>query len=434
MSDTVIKIENLSKLYRLGLVSTGTISHDLNRLWAKIRGKEDPFLKVGETNDRSVKGSSDYAWALKDINLEIKRGDRVGIIGRNGAGKSTLLKILSKVTGPTTGQIKIKGRIASLLEVGTGFQPELTGRENIYMNGTILGMKRWEVTKKLDEIVNFAGCERYIDTPVKRYSSGMKVRLGFAVAAHLEPDILVVDEVLAVGDAEFQKKAIGKMQEVSEGYGRTILFVSHNMAAIRALCPNTYIMDEGRLSFSGSTERAIETYLASDINQNTIPLYRKDEDRNMKGQIICVKVTNFSNKISSMYRFDENIKIKVVFRTLDTLSNSKISLRLQSMTYNVPVFKCREEEFEITDHIKYREKGFYIYETLIPKNTLGVGVYCLNIGFHENNLKLDLLKNICNFTIIDTSSKRAAKNIPWDGLTGFIPEWKIKKSNIFLDK
>ena len=220
MSDTVIKIENVSKLYRLGLVSTGTISRDLSRFWARIRGKEDPCLKIGESNNRSSKGGSDYVFALKDINLEIKRGERIGIIGANGAGKSTLLKILSEVTGPTKGSIKIKGRTGSLLEVGTGFHIELTGRENIYMNGTILGMSHREVSKKFDEIVDFSGVERYIDTPVKRYSSGMRVRLAFAVAAHLEPDILMVDEVLAVGDAEFQKKAIGKMQKVSEGHGK----------------------------------------------------------------------------------------------------------------------------------------------------------------------------------------------------------------------
>ena len=202
MSEVILKIENLSKQYRLGNVGTGTISHDLNRWWHKIRGKEDPFLKVGDVNDRATKGSSDYVWALKDINFEVKRGEVLGIIGKNGAGKSTLLKILSKVTGPTTGSIKSKGRIASLLEVGTGFHPELTGKENVFLNGAILGMTKAEITNKYDEIVEFSGCERYIDTPVKRYSSGMRVRLAFAVAAFLEPDILIIDEVLAVGDAE----------------------------------------------------------------------------------------------------------------------------------------------------------------------------------------------------------------------------------------
>ena len=221
---TAIEFNNISKIYRLGLVSTGTLAHDLKRWWTmNIRGKEDPYLTIGETNDRSTKGDSEYVWALKDIDFKVEQGDVVGIIGKNGAGKSTLLKILSKVTAPTTGTIRARGRIGSLLEVGTGFHPEMTGRENIYMNGAILGMSKAEITKKLDEIVDFSGCERYIDTPVKRYSSGMMVRLGFAVAAHLDPEILVVDEVLAVGDAEFQKKAIGKMQDVSRGEGRTVL-------------------------------------------------------------------------------------------------------------------------------------------------------------------------------------------------------------------
>lgn len=253
MSEVAIKIENLSKQYRLGVVGTGTLSHDLKRWWTvNMRGKEDPYLKIGETNDHSTKGNSDYVWALKDINLEIKQGDVVGIIGKNGAGKSTLLKILSKVTKPTTGTVQYKGRIASLLEVGTGFHMEMTGRENIYMNGSIMGMTRAEITCKLDEIIDFAGLERFIDTPVKRYSSGMTVRLGFAIAAHLEPDILVVDEVLAVGDAEFQKKAIGKMKEVSQGGGRTVLFVSHNLASIEQLCLSGLILKDGGVFYQSN--------------------------------------------------------------------------------------------------------------------------------------------------------------------------------------
>ena len=234
--DIILKVDNVSKQYRLGLVGTGTLSHDLNRWWHTIRGKEDPYLRVGDANDRATKGDSEYVWALKDISFEVKRGEVLGIIGKNGAGKSTLLKILSKVTGPTTGEVKTRGRIASLLEVGTGFHPELTGRENIYLNGAILGMTKKEIKSKIDEIVDFSGCERYIDTPVKRYSSGMTVRLAFAVAAHLDPEILVIDEVLAVGDAEFQKKAIGKMQDISKGEGRTVLFVSHNLVAVQNLC------------------------------------------------------------------------------------------------------------------------------------------------------------------------------------------------------
>ncbi|NDV95252.1 ATP-binding cassette domain-containing protein [Dysgonomonas sp. 521] len=261
MSETAIKFENISKQYRLGLVGTGTITHDLNRWWHVVRGKEDPYLKIGEVNDRSAKAQSKYIWALKDISFDVKQGEVLGIIGKNGAGKSTLLKILSRVTSPSTGTIKAKGRIASLLEVGTGFHPELTGRENIFMNGSIMGMTKAEIRRKLDEIVDFAGVEKYIDTPVKRYSSGMTVRLGFAIAAHLEPEILVVDEVLAVGDAEFQKKAIGKMKDVSTSEGRTVLFVSHQLNSVQSLCNQCILMENGKISSSGSTSAIISQYL-----------------------------------------------------------------------------------------------------------------------------------------------------------------------------
>ena len=264
-----IEFNHVGKQYRLGLVSTGTFSHDFSRWWAmNVMGKEDPYLKIGETNIRSRKGNSDLIWALKDINFSVEQGDVVGIIGKNGAGKSTLLKLLSRVTAPTTGEINICGRIASLLEVGTGFHPEMTGRENIYMNGAIMGMTKAEITRKFDEIVDFSGCERYIDTPVKRYSSGMKVRLGFSVAAHLEPEILVVDEVLAVGDAEFQKKAIGKMQDVSKGDGRTVLFVSHNMAAVRSLCQKGMVLRDGMIDYTGNAEDAVNYYLESTTSQS----------------------------------------------------------------------------------------------------------------------------------------------------------------------
>ena len=259
---TAIEFDNVGKMYRLGRVGTGTLSHDLNRWWTtNILRKEDPYLKIGETNDRSKKGSSDYVWALRDISFKVEQGDVVGIIGKNGAGKSTLLKLLSRITSPTTGSIRYQGRIASLLEVGTGFHPEMTGRENIYMNGSIMGMTKKEITRKLDEIVDFAGVERYLDTPVKRYSSGMTVRLGFAVAAFLEPEILVVDEVLTVGDAEFQKKAIGKMKDVAKGEGRTVLFVSHNMPAVKNLCTRGVVLENGGLAFDGTTEEAVNYYL-----------------------------------------------------------------------------------------------------------------------------------------------------------------------------
>jgi lipopolysaccharide transport system ATP-binding protein len=261
MSDIAIKVENLGKLYRLGEVGTGTLSHDLNRWWARMQGKEDPYATIGETNDRTAKGNSDYVWSLKDVNFELKQGEVLGIIGRNGAGKSTLLKLLSKVTSPTKGKIKIKGRIASLLEVGTGFHPELTGRENIFLNGAILGMTKAEIRSKFDEIVDFAGVERYIDTPVKRYSSGMYVRLAFAVAAFLEPEILIIDEVLAVGDAEFQKKCLGRMKDVSVNDGRTVLFVSHVMASIAELCTKGLLLSNGTVSAFGEIENILNMYL-----------------------------------------------------------------------------------------------------------------------------------------------------------------------------
>lgn len=268
MSDIAIQFDHVGKLYKLGQVGTGTLSHDLNRWWkTTVLRREDPYLRIGETNDRSRKGTSDYVWALRDITFDVRQGDVVGIIGKNGAGKSTLLKLLSRITSPTTGAIRALGRIASLLEVGTGFHPEMTGRENIYMNGTIMGMTRHEIARKLDAIVDFAGVARYIDTPVKRYSSGMTVRLGFAVAAFLEPEILVVDEVLAVGDAEFQKKAIGKMQDVSREEGRTVLFVSHNMAAVKSLCNKGVVLEDGQTGFIGTVSETIGHYLQDNILQ-----------------------------------------------------------------------------------------------------------------------------------------------------------------------
>ncbi|RZL45861.1 MAG: ABC transporter ATP-binding protein [Pedobacter sp.] len=303
-----IKVENLSKAYQLGQIGTGTISRDLERWYARLRGKEDPFLRIGETNDRNTKGGSDIVWSLKDINFEIEQGDAVGIIGRNGAGKSTLLKILSKVTAPTTGKISGKGRIASLLEVGTGFHPELSGRENIFLNGAILGMRKKEIQRKFDEIVDFAGIERYIDTPVKRYSSGMYVRLAFAVAAHLESEILIVDEVLAVGDAEFQKKCLGKMGEVSKGEGRTVLFVSHNMGSIQKLCNSAIYLKNGRVEISGDVHEIVEQY----TQDNKKPIFNnrvKFDDFEIKNVKVEKSETGkdfvFDVQISAAKAFDD---------------------------------------------------------------------------------------------------------------------------------
>jgi lipopolysaccharide transport system ATP-binding protein len=309
MSNTVIKIENLSKIYRLGEVGTGTLSHDLNRWWKmNIMRQDDPYAKIGHVNDRTQKAEKgEFVAALRDINLEVKQGEVLGIIGKNGAGKSTLLKLLSRVTSPTTGTIKTKGRLATLLEVGTGFHPEMTGRENIYMNGTIMGMRKWEITRKLDEIVDFAGVAKYIDTPVKRYSSGMIVRLGFAVAAFLEPEILIVDEVLAVGDAEFQKKAIGKMQDVSKGQGRTVLFVSHNMGSIKTLCDNAWILANGEKIYEGEVVKAIEYYLYNYHEKENLYEHKKGS------RIVEIKdilINGIKNPIISIY---ENIRIELEF-------------------------------------------------------------------------------------------------------------------------
>ena len=259
---TVIQVENLSKTYRLGVIGSGTLREDVSRRWAKLWRKPDPTLKIGQEHHARLVGQEFKA--LQDVSFEVKQGEVLGIIGRNGAGKSTLLKILSRVTAPTSGEVRVKGRIASLLEVGTGFHPELTGRENVYLNGAILGMKKAEIKKKFDEIVAFSGIEEFIDTPVKRYSSGMYVRLAFAVAAHLEPEILIVDEVLAVGDAEFQKKCLGKMQSVATKEGRTVLFVSHNMAAVRTLCGSAILVEAGKLRLHGDPDSTINHYLAQE--------------------------------------------------------------------------------------------------------------------------------------------------------------------------
>lgn len=326
MNKVVIKAENISKQYRLGLVGTGTVKDDMKRWWYKLRGQEDPFLKIGEVNDRSKKGSSDYVWSLQDINFEINQGDSVGIIGRNGAGKSTLLKILSQVTQPTTGKIYTKGRIASLLEVGTGFHPELTGRENIFLNGAILGMRKYEIARKLDEIIAFSGVERYIDTPVKRYSSGMYVRLAFAVAAHLESEILIVDEVLAVGDADFQKKCLGKMNDVSKGEGRTVLFVSHNMSAVEALCNTALTLKNGRLIDSGNPTKLIKNYLIENSSNN-----RSFDSSNVDNaigndaiKILSAGVINSSNNPYDVIELSSNIE--VYFEILNLTNSDEISI------------------------------------------------------------------------------------------------------------
>ena len=312
---TAIEFNHVGKQYRLGLVSTGTISHDLNRWWqTAILRREDPYLKIGSVNDRTAKADSEYVWALRDIDFKVEQGDVVGIIGKNGAGKSTLLKLLSKVTGPTVGTIRARGRIASLLEVGTGFHQEMTGRENIFMNGAILGMTKQEIAAKLDEIVDFSGCERYLDTPVKRYSSGMMVRLGFAVAAHLDPEILVVDEVLAVGDAEFQKKAIGKMQDVSRGEGRTVLFVSHNMTSVKSLCKHGIILQNGQLLEQGEIDPIVTHYLRGDNAIDNYKVYNEPFKGKNGFELLEIGVRPQGGQFTDLTRVSDDVEIVIRYR------------------------------------------------------------------------------------------------------------------------
>lgn len=328
---TAIEFNNISKQYRLGLVSTKTLSHDFNRWWTTtILRKEDPYLKIGETNDRTSKGDSQYVWALRDIDFKVEQGDVVGIIGKNGAGKSTLLKLLSKVTAPTTGTICAKGRIGSLLEVGTGFHPEMTGRENIFMNGAILGMNKSEIKRKLDEIIDFSGCERYIDTPVKRYSSGMMVRLGFAVAAHLDPEILVVDEVLAVGDAEFQKKAIGKMQDVSKGEGRTVLFVSHNMTSIKSLCKHGIILQNGKLIDAGDIDPIVTHYLRGDSAIDNYKIWDEPKLKNGGFELLEIGVRPKGGQYTDVMRVTDDLEIVIRYRITQPKENFWITMHLKN--------------------------------------------------------------------------------------------------------
>ncbi|MBO6881597.1 ABC transporter ATP-binding protein [Winogradskyella sp.] len=342
MPNVILKVENISKQYRLGVVGTGTLSHDLKRWFYKLRGKDDPYLKIGDTNDRSKAADSDYVWAIKDINFEVKRGEVLGIIGKNGAGKSTLLKILSRVTSPTTGQIKTKGRIASLLEVGTGFHPELTGKENIYLNGAILGMTKAEIKTKEQEIIDFSGCERYIDTPVKRYSSGMRVRLAFAVAAFLEPDILVVDEVLAVGDAEFQKKAIGKMQDISKGDGRTVLFVSHNMAAVQDLCSRVIVLEHGKVSFNGSVEKGIDFYLSKNDLQASVKEFSNDNPLD-DSVFLRFEIQDDKQELISQFKSGDTMIFKTFLKLSREILNPVFTMRI-SNSRNISVVTWRTDD------------------------------------------------------------------------------------------
>lgn len=404
MSNLAIKIENLSKQYRLGLVGTGTISHDLNRWFTmNILKKEDPFLKIGEVNNCASKGNSKYVWALKDINLEIEKGDVLGIIGKNGAGKSTLLKILSKVTKPTNGTIKYNGKIASLLEVGTGFHPEMTGRENIFMNGSIMGMTKTEIKYKLDEIIDFAGIERYIDTPVKRYSSGMIVRLGFAIAAHLEPDILVVDEVLAVGDAEFQKKAIGKMKDVSNGKGRTVLFVSHNMGAVRNLCKNGIVLKDGIINFVGEVEECITKYTSINTKDYSQTLKnRTDRQGNGKFRFINIQFLDKNNNEIVEILTGETLKIKIFYKKNEDIEMEKMIFDV-SIKDNYENYILQFISDEIGSMFKENEDNSITLE--IPELLLRGGTYNVRLfATYKTTATENHCDNIENAAILNVHS------------------------------
>ncbi|WP_333600050.1 ABC transporter ATP-binding protein [Flavobacterium sp.] len=421
MSHPIIQVEDLSKAYQIGQIGTGTISRDIERfVITKILGKEDPFLKIGETNDRSLKGESDIVWSLKDINFEIQQGEAVGIIGKNGAGKSTLLKLLSRVTSPTTGQIKVKGRIASLLEVGTGFHPELSGRENIYLNGAILGMRKKEITRKLDEIIDFSGVERYIDTPVKRYSSGMYVRLAFAVAAHLESEILIVDEVLAVGDAEFQKKCLGKMGDISKGQGRTVLFVSHNMAAVKSLCSRGIVLENGLIKKIDTVENAVGYYLSGDSEaQNQITFSNAyDKKEFTLHQISINPVGSTSDTVLDEY---QEIEINTAI-TLKEVDNSLHFTYVLNNEFGEALFTFSHTGSGLKLH-----PGLNKVKCVLPKGFLNIGSYFLSFYVIENAKKTIFVeKDIMTFNIQE--GERAIGS--WMGKEpGFIKpifDWSIK--------
>ncbi len=422
MSNIVIKVENISKQYRLGVVGTGSLAHDINRAWYKIRGKEDPYLKIGEENDRSSKGNSNYVWALRDINFNVLHGEVLGIIGRNGAGKSTLLKILSRTTTPTTGNIKIKGRVASLLEVGTGFHPQLTGRENVFLNGAILGMTKKEIKRKFDEIVDFAGIERYIDTPVKRYSSGMYVRLAFGVAAHLEPEILIVDEVLAVGDADFQNKALGKMKDVSTREGRTVLFVSHNMSAVRNLCTRAIFLGNGMIRGEGAPDEVINKYLLENTSYDLERVF-EDNDSAPGNNMIRFKSVKILPELNSP---NEAMSVKTAFDIEIKFFNfhDDTTLNLSLILYTI----SDDMVFNAISPVKKQPKGLYKGVLHIPGDFLNDGSYYINVLVVHNSSKI--LYNLEKAVTFSIADKREFSNWhkKWPGIVrpqfqfDFVPE------------
>lgn len=405
-----IRVENLSKAYQLGNFGTGTISRDLERFVARVRGKEDPFLKIGEVNDRTTKGSGDIVWSLKDLNFDIEQGDAVGIIGRNGAGKSTLLKILSRVTSPTTGSIKIKGRIASLLEVGTGFHPELTGRENVYLNGAILGMRKAEIKRKFDEIVDFSGVERYIDTPVKRYSSGMYVRLAFAVAAHLESEILIVDEVLAVGDAEFQKKCLGKMGDVSKGEGRTVLFVSHNMGSIKKLCNMGILLSNGINVFNGQINNTINKYLETNSTKSSLVEFGLQFTK--PAEITKVSIRNSFEVCVSEIVVNTSWQIHIEFVVHERVPNLITAIGLTDL-HGFAIKSTWQQKIDL-------QSGKYAATFIEDKTNLAIGKYYINISIANGNENIQYLENIISLNVVEGSHLVNDSLMNLDSSTGVV--------------
>ncbi len=428
MSETVIEVAGVGKQYRLGQVGTGTISHDLNRIWAKIKGKEDPYLKIAEVNDHRQKSENGWVWALKDINFEVKRGEVLGIIGKNGAGKSTLFKLISRVTSPTVGTIKAKGRIASLLEVGTGFHPELTGRENIFLNGAILGMTKSEIRSKFDEIVDFSGVERYIDTPVKRYSSGMYVRLAFAVAAHLEPEILIIDEVLAVGDAEFQKKCLGKMKDVA-GEGRTVLYVSHNMPSVKELCSSVIILQKGTIYDAGKTHDMISKYFAENIQRtdDSTGLIPDNFVRYNTGQakFTQMQVLTDASVPCRIFHFREKFMVRLHLQILKKLDVAVVAVHICNTMGETVIMATENENYKGLPF----EAG--TYEVIVKfEDELMPGNYNIGVAVCDDKGRtIDHVENLNGFKVL---KETAVKNIdyPYGPVHGYIKpktKWEIKK-------
>jgi lipopolysaccharide transport system ATP-binding protein len=418
MSDSIIKVENLSKSF--------IISHEGKERYTSLRDvvadTAKRFFSSGSKKNPNAASKEEF-WAVKDVSFEIKRGDRVGIIGRNGAGKSTLLKILSRITDPTKGRIEINGRIASLLEVGTGFHPELTGRENIFLNGAILGMSRAEIRKKFDEIVAFAEVEQFLDTPVKRYSSGMYVRLAFAVAAHLEPEILIVDEVLAVGDAQFQKKCLGKMQDVSKNEGRTVLFVSHNMGVIAQLCNKGILLNKGTIEKIGQIDVVVTEYINNTNNSSDLGYeYDVTEDFSTEKKNFFNKIftLNSQSSTTSDFSFDEPISVKVDFTINENTPNLLIGLALNDKFGNTVFTIFRS----VTDFRNYDQKK-YDGTVELPASLLAPNQYNFSFSIWLKDLKIyELLENICSVKIHDNGTELAL----FEGLNyGTIlikPKWK----------